>query len=263
MCGLAHYFEDEGIATTLVGLVRLHLEAIRPPRALWVPYDFGRPLGAPGNPAAQRRVMREALGLLERTDVPVLVDSVDDQAVAEAQEEDSLAELSCTLPSRTEIRDLKETARREMAGLRPLYEEVAARAGGLPVGLLGLPTEAVAEFVLSFLDPVPAENPRPDLPLPSVLKLAVEDLVAFYNVAASTRTDMAASAQRVSRWFWHETAMGKAIQSVRNRLLASEDPVLKAVAYLLVAWAQTEQPIELPQFMENYRRLRATIQNMG
>jgi hypothetical protein len=179
------------------------------------------------------------------------------------QAEDSLAELACSLPLRTEIRDLKEAVRREMAGLRSLYETVAARSGGLPVGLLGLPTEVVAEFVLSFLAPVPADNPRPELPLPHVLKLAVDDLVAFYNVAASTRAEVAVSAQRVSRWFWHEAAMGKAIQSVRNRLLMSEDPVLKAVAYLMVAWAQAEQPIELPKFAESYQSLIPAIQSTG
>lgn len=263
MCGLAHYFEEEGIPTTLISLVRLHAETMRPPRALAVTFDFGRPLGTPGDAVAQRRVMQEALRLLERADVPVLVDFVDDQAPAETQAEDSLAELACTLPLRTEIRDLKETVRREMAGLRSLYETVAARAGGLPVGLLGLPIEVIAEFVLSFLDPVPAGNPRPELPLPHVLKLAVDDLVAFYNVAVSARAGVAASAQRVSRWFWHEAAMGKAIQSVRSRLLTSEDPLLKAVAYLMMAWAQAEEPIELPKFAESYQSLRQTLTSTG
>jgi hypothetical protein len=263
VCGLAHYFEEEGIPTTLISLVRLHAETMRPPRALSVTFDFGRPLGTPGNPAAQRRVMLEALRLLERADGPVLVDFVDDQGPAEVQVEDSLAELACTLPLRTEIRDLKEAARREMAGLRSLYESVAARTGGLPVGLLGLPAEVEAEFVLSFLDPVPADNPRPDLPLQHVLKLAVDDVVAFYNVATSARADVAVSAQRVSRWFWHEAAMGKAIQSVRNRLITSEDQLLKAVGYLMVAWAQAEQPIELPKFAESYEALRQTLTSTG
>jgi hypothetical protein len=261
--GLAHYFEQEGIPTTLISLVRLHAETMRPPRALSVTFDFGRPLGTPGDPAAQRRVMLEALRLLERTDVPVLVDFVDDQGPAQTQTEDSLDGLACALPLRTEIRDLKETVRREMAGLRSLYETVAARSGGLPVGLLGLPIEVVAEFVLSFLDPVPADNPRPEMLLPHVLKLAVDDLVAFYNVATSARPGVTANAQRVSRWFWHEAAMGKAIQSVRSRLLMSEDPMVKAVAYLMVAWAQAEQPIELPKFAESYQSLIPATPSTG
>jgi hypothetical protein len=45
---------------------------IRPPRALSVPYPLGYPLGEPNNPELQRSVLRQALALLERIDVPVL-----------------------------------------------------------------------------------------------------------------------------------------------------------------------------------------------
>ena len=229
---------------------------MRPPRALSVTFDFGRPLGRPGDPATQLQVMRAALRLLDRTDVPVLVDFVDEQGPDVPQSEDALDGMACMLPPRTEIRDLKEAVRREMAGLRPLYETVAARPQGAPIDLLGLPIEVVAEFVLSFLDPVPADNPRPDLPLQHVLKLAVDDLVAFYNVAALARAGATSSPQQISRWFWHKAALGTAIRSLRNRLLVSEDPVLKAVAFLTVAWIQLDQPIEFPVFAESYEILK-------
>lgn len=45
---------------------------VRPPRALSVPWQLGFPLGEPGKPALQRRVLSELLALLPRTDVPVL-----------------------------------------------------------------------------------------------------------------------------------------------------------------------------------------------
>jgi hypothetical protein len=45
---------------------------VRPPRALLVPWPLGFPLGAPGEPALQRRVLTELLALLPRTDVPIL-----------------------------------------------------------------------------------------------------------------------------------------------------------------------------------------------
>ena len=59
--GLAHYFEDEGLSTTQISLIRVHTERIQPPRALWVPFDLGRPIGAPDNPDFQTRVVRAAL----------------------------------------------------------------------------------------------------------------------------------------------------------------------------------------------------------
>ncbi len=42
MSGLAHYFEDKGLATVIISLVRKHTILIRPPRALWVPFELGR-----------------------------------------------------------------------------------------------------------------------------------------------------------------------------------------------------------------------------
>jgi hypothetical protein len=72
--GLAHFIEQEGIATTQVSLIREHTEKIKPPRALWVPYELGRPFGAPDNAELQFAILRSALGLLEQEKGPVLVD---------------------------------------------------------------------------------------------------------------------------------------------------------------------------------------------
>ena len=42
-------------------------EAVVPPRALWVPFPLGRPLGAVDDSEFQKNVMRTAFGLLDRT----------------------------------------------------------------------------------------------------------------------------------------------------------------------------------------------------
>ncbi len=74
MGGLAHYLEEEGVATTQISLIREHTEIIKPPRALWVPFELGRPLGLPDDPALQTRVLVAALKLLEAERGPVLED---------------------------------------------------------------------------------------------------------------------------------------------------------------------------------------------
>lgn len=72
---LAGELERRGIATACVALVRDVAEQVRIPRALAVPFDFGRPLGAPHDAALQTRVLRAALALLGTTGPgPVLVD---------------------------------------------------------------------------------------------------------------------------------------------------------------------------------------------
>ncbi len=57
MGGLAHYLEDEGIRTTQIALIRKHTEEIKPPRALAVSFELGRPLGAPNDPQFQIKVL--------------------------------------------------------------------------------------------------------------------------------------------------------------------------------------------------------------
>jgi hypothetical protein len=46
--------------------------AVRPPRALAVPWKLGYPLGAPGDIDLQTRVVRRMLALCARSDVPVI-----------------------------------------------------------------------------------------------------------------------------------------------------------------------------------------------
>ncbi|MBT5161958.1 MAG: hypothetical protein HOL89_19300, partial [Alphaproteobacteria bacterium] len=49
MSALGHFLEEEGIATTIISLIRVHSEKVRPPRSLFVPFELGRPLGAPND----------------------------------------------------------------------------------------------------------------------------------------------------------------------------------------------------------------------
>ena len=56
MGAVAYYLESEGIATAGISLVRDNTERMRPPRFLWVPFELGRPFGAPNDPAFQTKV---------------------------------------------------------------------------------------------------------------------------------------------------------------------------------------------------------------
>ena len=88
MGAVSHFLEDEGIATTGISLVRVNTERMELPRFLWVPFELGRPFGAPHEPEFQRRVLRAALGLLERRDGPVVLEDFPDDAPAGADDDD-------------------------------------------------------------------------------------------------------------------------------------------------------------------------------
>jgi hypothetical protein len=76
---LGHYLEEEGIASVAIALARPQAENTRPPRALWVPFELGRPIGPPSDAAFQKRVILAALGLLEaKRQASLIVDFPDD-----------------------------------------------------------------------------------------------------------------------------------------------------------------------------------------
>ena len=66
--------ERSGIPTASITLLEKVTAAIRPPRALAVPYPLGFPLGEANDPELQTEVLRQLLALLTRSDVPVLED---------------------------------------------------------------------------------------------------------------------------------------------------------------------------------------------
>ncbi|KAF0240466.1 MAG: hypothetical protein FD167_4168 [bacterium] len=66
--------ERVGITTVSITLLKEVTETIQPPRAMFVPYRLGYPLGQPNNPELQKRVIKTALSLLSRNDLPIMTE---------------------------------------------------------------------------------------------------------------------------------------------------------------------------------------------
>ncbi len=62
---VAAELERRGIATVSIQLLRQVAERVRPPRALFVPFAHGYPLGAADDRAQQHAIIEAALALLE------------------------------------------------------------------------------------------------------------------------------------------------------------------------------------------------------
>lgn len=77
MCLVAAELERQGIATVVIQLLREVAERVRPPRALFVPFRHGYPLGTPHDAAVQHAVLEAALRMLEdRTLTPPALTSL-------------------------------------------------------------------------------------------------------------------------------------------------------------------------------------------
>jgi D-proline reductase (dithiol) PrdB len=73
---MARILEEAGIATVCLVMRREVAENVKPPRALFVKFPFGAPLGPAGDVETQRGVILEALSVLTSATEPgTIVDS--------------------------------------------------------------------------------------------------------------------------------------------------------------------------------------------
>ncbi len=240
MSALGHFVEAAGIPTTQISLVREHSERIRPPRALWVPYELGRPFGVPGDAAFQTGVLRAALALLEAPFGPVLEDyPVEAPSAGSGVVESSWA---CPIPLAAPPDggaepSLARAFESEFARLLPWYALAVERRGRTTVGLAGLDPLALGGFLARMLDEPLPPSPRAGVPLGVLLKHASEDLKALYGEAATaqpTPTGVVPTAAEAKRWFWRETRAGAVLRALADRLAGAEDPGVALVARLML-----------------------------
>ena len=204
---------------------------IRPPRALWVPFDLGRPFGAPNEPAFQSEVLRAALALLVREDGPVILE--DFPKDAPGQGEASMDGMVCPVPLRRPAASgpssMIEQIMGEISQRSPWREMFLARQGRSIVGVSRMSIDEAATALFSILKTGNATGVADD-ELGFCLRYASEDLRNWYIEAASARPGGAASAQQLADWFWGETSAGALILALHPACLASGSPQLKRVA---------------------------------
>lgn len=230
MNALGYFFEDEGVATTGISLVREHTAGMRPPRFLWVPFELGRPLGAPDAPDFQRRVVLAALQLLEAEHGPVLADFPDD-APSTPPEAEVGAVCSVSMPRVEQVatHELEARTLEEIEELEPWYHLAQATRGRTTVGLSGLEPPDMVLFLARFLEATPPETLRDGLPLGEAFKLVSEDLKA-YCLEAATAQPSGHSSRDVATWFWHDTATGRLFRAVHDICVTHADPGVRAIA---------------------------------
>ncbi len=246
MNALGHFFEDEGVATTGISLVREHTVGMQPPRFLWVPFELGRPLGAPNVPDFQRRVIVAALELFEAERGPILADFPEDvPRVSSSTHGDAETGLVCpiSLPREEPVatHDLEARALQEVEELAPWNDLARTTRGRTTVGLSGLEPSDMVRFLARFLDEMPAgsgsesgsesENKsyRSDLPLGEAFKLASEDLKA-YCLEAATAQPSGHSARELATWFWQDTATGRLFRAIHAVCVDHADRSVRAIA---------------------------------
>jgi len=205
---LAHVFEAAGIATVALGSIRKQIESATPPRGLWCDFPLGRPLGKPGDPDFQHRVLAAAFALLDASE-PIVTEF--DESITD----DGTEMLACPLPPRhdPDVHPAIDEAR----GLRAAYDRGvemsnARIAAGRVVAADDIP--AAIEAFIRIADGTPwKEAGIPGLPM-----RVSQDIRGYYETAALAMVDHAPAAWAGARWFLDETETGKVMMAARSAM---------------------------------------------
>jgi len=225
--GLAHYLEDEGLSTVVVALLREHVVKMSPPRALWVPFELGRPFATPDDVELQQRVLKAALSLLdEPASEPLLRDYAEEASFRDGDK-------NWAFPGQLDA----ESAIDEANAVLPIWQKAQTRTHRTTVGISGLSPEAAVEYIERYLSPDPMPNPKGMAPVPRA-RFAVDDIKAFYFEAALAGGGRPSSFQ-LNEWFWKQTRAGKMILDFQEAAGVADDRNLRLISGSLVPAERT------------------------
>ncbi len=233
MGGLANFIERAGVATTSISLIREHSEAVGPPRALWVPFPLGRPLGVAGDNAFQRRVLHAALNLLETATAP-LIEDFPEEAPNTEEREGWVCPVSFAPP---QAPTLEQRLRMEIARLNPWAEETRRARGRTLIGASGGSIEtldaiaAVLAYVADGGDvhqlPTADGDGQPiDVAwwhtMPFLLRHLAEDLRIHYQEAIAAQPGSGQPTHReLTQWIFSQTVLGETLTKVGETITAT------------------------------------------
>lgn len=205
-------------------MIREHTEQINPSRSLWVPFELGRPLGAPNDSEFQLDVLRSLLNLFAEESGPVIRDFPNDSPVTSEGDE----AWSCVIPlppleqatSPTEA--LKQSLLLEVGSLVPWYSESLNNTGRTTFGLSGLEATSmpeIAEYLAGLATGEPVEKPNGfDDSASNAIRYLFDDVKAFYMEAASEQPGSPPpGGDRMWNWLFRETRMGQILYDIRDR----------------------------------------------
>ena len=205
MSTLAHVFEAEGLATVALGSMRKQIENTAPPRGLWCDFPLGRPLGKPGDPEFQHRVLAHAFSLLEATR-PVF------EVFPEAIVDDGAKVASCTLPPRHDPD--AHPAVDEARGIRKAYDRAVEKYGNHMGAGRVVEADQIPDALEAFIRIVKG-TPWKEAGVPGIPARVSQDIRGYYETAALGLSDHAPSAWAGTRWFLDHTEAGKVILEAR------------------------------------------------
>jgi len=214
--------EAEGFATVGLTLVRGQTERLQPPRALYCEFPLGRPLGRPGDPAFQRRVLDAAFALLDRPAGPVLED------FPEVIDDEVDSPLACAVPPRMNRSD--NPAVDEALALRAAYDRQLRASGRTMVGRQ-ITADQVPAAVEAFTR-IAGGAPLAEAGVEGDPVKTANGVRVYYEEAAMALEGHVPAARSAESWYFRKTLAGDAVRRAQRVLREGGGPN-RLVAYLV------------------------------
>ena len=240
MGALGNFIERAGVATISISLIRAQSEKVGPPRALWVPFALGRPLGSAADPEFQKDVMRAAFGLLERANEPTIVDYD-----VEAPDEAEAGHWACPLNLAPDEPDLSLGGRlaAEIARLRPWSAETRHQRGRTLFGASGASPDQVDDVAAALAHIADSGDVLQAPPgevewlheMPLLIRHLADDLRTFYHEGIAAQPGSTApNHDALNDWIFGGTALGDTLTEIAHGLTASDHRLAPIVRGLLI-----------------------------
>ncbi len=228
------------MATVCISLVRAQTEKVRPPRALWVPYALGRPLGSANDPEFQTEVIRAALAMIHSATEP----TIEDYPV-EAPDEAGPEQWACPLNIALPEGDDSLTARllAEVSGLRPWSAETRRVRGRTLFGASGASVDQVDDVARALAaiaeDGSVMERPSSEIAWtveqPLLTRHLADDLRTYYHEAIASQPGPGApNHDALNDWIFGGTVLGETFQMIADHLTDLGTPQSLLVRGLLI-----------------------------
>jgi D-proline reductase (dithiol) PrdB len=229
---LARVLETHGLSTVLLALVREFVEKVRPPRAVFVPFPFGAPVGMPNDREQQLAVLRTALSTFEAPSGPVLVDFEAELSTGQAGAPAVASAIERAQQPNVDTVD----AATETSIMRRYYEQWLLEHGDkTAVGLSGIPVVRFRGIIRSFEAFV--KNPDADIrerpesvSRPEFIRYCADDLKAMF-LEGRIMMKPGETPDQANRWLWGESALGRLLVDVKDQMEQSSDESMRIAGY--------------------------------
>lgn len=191
---------------------------MQPPRALWVPFELGRPVGPPSDPKLQRAVLHQALTLVQTADKPTLIDFTTDDPRYISDSKWQTPDIGTS-----------QSVADECIALKPNYQRQCVDKSRTSVGVAKLPVHQLATLFDEVYEEGEFKQIREDISARLMFRFAIDDLKAYYIESALADRGNPSSRQ-IHDWLWNDTLLGKRMRELRHRFMDSDDSKTKDLA---------------------------------